>query len=128
MTIQGFLLLHKMKKVQQMPQFSVCVDTFCNTIETAGQNLNGRKEIHLSGNYWDRHFVLALEDLSADGYIVLRSGDLSGHLEYQVTSRGQYLWQHLIAGTLRFLAKSIVTPIAVSILTTFVTLKLFGQI
>lgn len=132
MTIQGFLLLHHMKKVQNNPTDLVEVNVFTNTLETSNTNLNDRLYVYLNGrltwNYWSKHLRFAAEDLAESGYTVLMSGDLSGNCVYSITSKGHYVFQHFFGALIQFLLKSIATPIIVSILTTYITLKVFGQI
>lgn len=122
-----------MKKVQNTPNDWVSIDTFTNTLETSNTNLNDRVCVYLNGRltwkYWSKHLRTAVEDLTESGYISLVSGDLSGNCIYSVTSKGQYILQHFFFGTLiQFLVKSIATPIIVSVLTTYITLRVFGQI
>lgn len=128
MTFQGFILLHKMKKTQRTPNDWLSVDLFTDTIETANTNLNDRKTVYLRSRFWQKHLKSTLEDLSASGYITLGSCTLSGESDYQITAKGQYIFQHGLGSFFQFLMKSIVTPIIVSILTTYVTLKIFGEI
>ena len=132
MTIQGFFLLHYMKKVQNTPNDWISVDTFNNTLETSNTNLNDRLYVYLNGrltwNYWSKHLRTATEDLAESGYTTLVTGDLSGNCVYSITSKGQYIWQHFFGTLIQFLLKSIATPIIVSILTTYITLRVFGQI
>lgn len=132
MTIQGFFLLHYMKKVQNTPNDWISVDTFTNTLETSNTNLNGRVCVYLNGRltwkYWSKHLRTAAEDLAESGYITLVTGDHSGNCIYSITSKGHYIFQHLLGGFMQFIGQSIATPIIVSVLTTYITLKVFGQI
>ena len=118
MTFQSYLLLKKLKAAQIRLDDPIRVNTNDGLIETANRNLNDRKRVPVSGHFWDTHLNLAIEDLSQGGYIVLLSADLSGNYDYRISSQGLYFTQHLFSSISRFLAKSVVVPVVVSVATT----------
>lgn len=124
MTYQSLLMLHHMKTVQNTPSDSVVADTFNNVLQT-NERMDRRKEHRLRGKFWDKNFTLTLEELSSNGYICTFASDLSGHIVYQITSKGHRYPQLLLQSICRFLGKSIITPIAVSFLTTLITVRFF---
>ena len=128
MTVQSFFLLHRLKHVQGSPNNWVMADTSHCILKTANVSADQQKSTKLSEPFWSRHLARSLEELTADGYLTLMSADLSDHYFYQITASGQYLGQHILGRILRFLSASILTPIIVSLLTTYITLKVFGQI
>lgn len=126
MTIQGFILLQKMKKVQRIPNDPISVDVFTDTIETSNTNLDDRKQVFLRKGFWEKHLSSTLEDLSDTGYVTLLGSPLSDTFDFQITAKGQYIWQHFLGAIVKFLATSIITPIAVSFLTSLITLWILG--
>mgnify|MGYP000175330453 CR=1 FL=1 len=126
MTVQELLLLQKMKKAQRKPDDPVIVDTFCNTIETGNVYAGLRKTVEPPKLLGEGELSGTLASLENFGYIESLNRSLDEGDTYAITHKGLHVFQHMIWSLLHFLSASVVVPIIVSILTTWITLLVFG--
>lgn len=68
-----------------------------------------------------------LQSLESSGYIKEFSHSMLDVLVYEITYKGLHIIQHAVWAIIQFLLTSIAVPIFVAIITTWATLKVFGQ-
>lgn len=124
MTIQSFLFLQKLKKAQQVEDSCITIlidDLRMGVISPAGKEKpNPVLDIKKDKN----NFRSILEFLKQKNYVTFQEERLGNKEIILVTvlHDGWHLWQTAISMTVSFLFRSITVPIAVSILTTILTL------
>lgn len=125
MTIQAFLFLQKLKKVQQSED--TCVSIFPDDLKMGVISRPGEKKPNpvLEIKQYKTDFRSILEFLERGKYISTQD-DLWGRkqvIHVTVLHEGWHLWQTAISKTVSFLFRSIAVPILVSILTTVITMR-----
>ena len=118
MTIQAFWMLHRLKRVQMTEDGSVILNRDDLTMTTLHEVTAPFRRESLARS--KDSFDSILEYLERMGAIEI-TGPLNR--EIMVTHDGWHMWQTALSKAISFLLRSIATPIAVSILTTVLTLK-----
>lgn len=125
MTIQAFLFLQKLKKVQQSED--ACVTLLPDELKIGVVSLNSEKKSDpiLGIRKYENNFRSILEFLERKNYVTTQTDKWGNKSVILVTvlHDGWHLWQTAISKTISFLFRSIAVPIAVSILTTILTLR-----
>lgn len=116
MLLQASLLLHKLKKAQQSESGTIHIDG--KALKACTDSRDGLPPVEVSLSRYKSSLIPLLKLLNDNGLIEYRT------TYTQVTMKGWHYWQEQLLSFFAFLAKSIVTPIVVSVLTTLVTLWL----
>lgn len=125
MTVQAFLFLQKLKKVQRLEDS--CVTILIDDLKMGVISLKGEKESNpvLDIKQNKNNFQSILEFLERNNYVTCQEDRLGNKKVIFVTvlHDGWHLLQTFISKTISFLFRSIAVPIVVSILTTILTLR-----
>lgn len=113
------MLYGKCKKVLKSIQFLTAKDNITSTFDIA---------IHMHHNIQDEDLRGCIEALERDGYltIVQTIGDKGVNIRVSLTHKGRHYQEYRRSEIKEFLLKSVLTPIIVSIITTFITLWVSG--
>ena len=120
MTIQSYTVLKNLKRIANNTETELCLlgDTtlICPTWDEEN-NFDYSK-------YQDEIFSI-LDELASNGYLIYPRDN---KYFIALTSKGIHSKQDISSEIVGFLIKSVAVPVAVSLLTTLCTLKLFGAI
>ena len=121
MTYQAYFLLRQIRKVQLSENGRVLIDPDTKLLQTYEGPSDKSRGIDLSKKW--SSVPSTLQYLVDNGYATVKV-----HRYYKLTHAGYHYTQTIISSVCSFLIKSIGVPIGVSILTTLITLVLFGTI
>ena len=119
MTYQAYILLRQLKKVQKKEDGAIWVDEPDRKITTVVTFNDPAKSINLSKKWGS--FYPTLNYLREQNLV-----EKIGSCHYSLTYSGYHYIQTAISSVLSFLFRSVLVPVAVSIITTLIVLKLFG--
>lgn len=119
MTIQGLYLLHQIKSVRHSLEDEIYIDFDDDKIQVYSSSTEAPSGKTFTSRFWMKHFQQTIGDLCSTGYLVECRGFIDGASDYQITPQGQYNFQYFFGHLISFLLKSVLVPIAVSVITSW---------